>query len=66
MVSLGWVGPEPALCWDVRYCPQDPYTTFGTGFAHPNEAMNSIHALHLTAAASSEISAQSLTSRRSR
>ena len=26
-------------------------TTFGTGFAHPNEAMISIQTLHLTAAA---------------
>src|SRR5262249_40403969 len=51
MVSLGWVGPEPAPVWDLRLRPHDPFTTFGTGFAHPNEAMNSIHTLHLTGAA---------------
>src|SRR5262249_495136 len=25
MDSLGWVGPEPSLCWDVRWLPLDPF-----------------------------------------
>src|SRR5262245_59758681 len=51
MVSLGWVGPEPAPCWDSRSSPLRSLTTLGTGFAHPNEAMNSIQKLPPMAAA---------------
>jgi hypothetical protein len=68
MVSLGWVGLDPAHNWDETSSlgVSIPYTNLGQVSAHPNEAMNSIKKLHLTAAASREIRIQSLTSRRSR
>ena len=52
MDSLGWVGPEPALCWDENSSLglSIPYTNLGQASAHPNEAMNSIKALQRTAA----------------
>ena len=49
MDSLGWAGFDPALCRDRnRSWVSIPYTTLGQASAHPNEAMNSIKALHLT------------------
>ena len=53
MVSLGWAGLDPPRNWD-EYSSLGlsiPYTTLGQVSAHPNEAMNSIKALHLTGAA---------------
>ena len=53
MDSLGWVGFDPALCWDENSSLglSIPYTNLGQASAHPNEAMNSIKSLHPTAAA---------------
>jgi hypothetical protein len=42
------VGFEPAPWWDSRCSPHRSLTTFGTAFAHPNQAMNRIQMLHLT------------------
>ena len=54
MDSLGWVGFDPALCWDKnRSWVLIPYTNLGQASAHPNEAMNSIKALQQTGAACS-------------
>src|SRR5262245_60059676 len=50
MVSLGWAGFDPAPCRDSRWLPPRSLTTFGTGFAHPNEATNSIRTLSSTTA----------------
>jgi len=52
MVSLGWVGFDPALCRDKnRSWVLIPYTNLGQASAHPNEAMNSIKRMKLTGAA---------------
>ena len=53
MVSLGWAGLDPALCWDKTSSlgVSIPYTNLGQVFAHPNEAMNSIKRMKLTGAA---------------
>jgi hypothetical protein len=53
MDSLGWVGFDPALCWDENSSLglSIPYTNLGQASAHPNEAMNSIKRLKLTGAA---------------
>jgi hypothetical protein len=52
MDSLGWVGFDPALCWDKnRSWVLIPYTNLGQASAHPNEAMNSIKRMKLTGAA---------------
>ena len=51
MVSLGWAGLDPAHNWDeISFAGcLDPKYQFGPGgSAHPNEAMNSINAWHLT------------------
>jgi len=49
MVSLGWVGPEPARHGDEnRRWVSIPYTTLGQVPAHPSEAMISIKPLQLT------------------
>ena len=52
MVSLGWAGLDPAHSWDENSSLgiSIPYTTLGQVSAHPNEAMNSIKPLQLTAA----------------
>jgi hypothetical protein len=67
MVSLGWVGLEPAHNWDETSSlgVSIPYTNLGQVSAHPNEAMNSIKKLHLTAATSSKFGVQRLTGRNS-
>ena len=52
MDSLGWVGFDPAPCWDKnRSWVLIPYTNLGQASAHPNEAMNSINVFHSTGAA---------------
>ena len=52
MVSLGWVGFDPALFRDRnRSWVLIPYITLGQASSHPNEAMNSIKRLKLTGAA---------------
>ena len=52
MDSLGWVGFDPARSWNENSSLglSIPYITLGQASAHPNEAMNSIKTLHLTAA----------------
>ena len=53
MVSLGWVGLDPAHIWDETSSlgVSIPYTNLGQVSAHPNEAMNSIKRMKLTGAA---------------
>jgi len=50
MVSLGWAGLDPAHNWDETSLlgVSIPNTNLGQDSAHPNKAMNSIKALHLT------------------
>ena len=50
MVSLGWVGLDPAHNWDETSSlgVSIPYTNLGQVSAHPNEAMNSIKRMKLT------------------
>jgi len=50
MDSLGWAGLEPAQGWNESSSLglSIPFTKLGQVSAHPNEAMNSIKALHLT------------------
>ena len=50
MVSLGWVGLDPAPLWDENSSLglSIPYTKLGQVSAHPNEAMNSINPLQQT------------------
>ena len=57
MDSLGWLGPEPARCWDLRWLPLDPLYPIWDRFPTqgPNEAMNSIQPLQLTGAAISVV-----------
>ena len=48
MDSLGWAGLEPAQGWNESSSLglSIPFTKLGQVSAHPNEAMNSIKALH--------------------
>ena len=64
MDSLGWVGFDPAPCWDKnRSGVLIPYTNLGQASAHPNEAMNSIKSIKLTGPASRLFTTQSRCSR---
>ena len=53
MDSLGWAGLEPAQGWNENSSLglSIPFTKLGQVSAHPNEAMNSIQSLNLTARA---------------